>query len=202
MMLQCEFCGGALNSKRQFCDPVCRKRNEFKACGTTKALTKVAAIFQRMIRAEYAARPAGSVTAVDKTGSLACIKRDVGMCVCVTCGVTRRWDSGIRFMHTGHFVASRRASIVLDERNVAPQCYSCNVHGQGRTVEFHKWMLAERGQDVIDDLLRLRNEAIAYDREQLVQMWFIFKQRLDVAQQRMVTNADDVRCGGSNFNEK
>lgn len=184
MTLLCDNCGNDRGSKKRFCSARCEKDLAFRAIGTTKARRRVAVLFQRMIRAEYGAKPAGPAIAV-QSGQIVAVDRKMGQCVCVTCGRVAKWDAGLRVMHTGHFVSGRSASIVFDERNVAPQCSHCNVYRHGAAAEFAIWMVATHSTDVIDELRQKRHAAAAYDRSALVDMWFAFASRLKTAQDTM-----------------
>lgn len=144
----------------------------------------VSVTFQRMIRAEAAAEPAWATMAV-VNGELIGVYRRVGQCVCITCGNVNAWDSGIKGMHTGHFLASRRNSILLEEDNTAPQCSSCNFYRSGAPNEFRKWMLAVRGLDVIERLEALKRQSVAFTREKLVDMRIAFDRRLKAAESKM-----------------
>lgn len=144
----------------------------------------VSVIFQRMIRAESGADPRQYVTAV-VDGKIQQVARRVGQCVCVTCGKVDSWDSGIKGLHTGHFAASRRNSILLEEDNVAPQCSSCNFYRSGAPAEFRLWMLAVRGIEVIERLERLKRTSVSFGREQLVDIRISYKSRLDAAIAKM-----------------
>ncbi len=181
----CEGCGETFDGKRQFCTPRCRKVLQCKAKGTTKFLnTVVAPLFQKMIRAENAASDQPHYVAV-VNGVLIGVPRRKGQCVCVTCGKVDAWSSGIGGMHTGHFLASRRASILLEPDNVAPQCSSCNVFRDGSPSEFRLWMESVRGIEIIERLQRLKTESVSFSRDELVDMWFEFNERLKAAEQRM-----------------
>jgi hypothetical protein len=68
---------------------------------------------------------------------------------CVTCYVTKHWKE----LQAGHFIRGRLNANLFDERGCAPQCYSCNVGKQGEVVIYYKWMLANYGQAVIDELI-------------------------------------------------
>lgn len=186
MTPKCDNCGNNRGNKTRFCSARCEKDLAFRAMGTTAARRRVAVLFQRMIRAEYGAKPAGPASAV-QSGKIVAVDRQMGQCVCVTCGRVAKWDAGLRVMHTGHFVGGRSASIVFDERNVAPQCSHCNVYRHGAAAEFAIWMLATHGSDVIDELRQKRHTAPAYDRSALVDMWFKFALRLKTAQNTMRT---------------
>lgn len=143
----------------------------------------VAPVFQEMIRAEAGAMPKGFVRVIEQ-GELEDICRRVGQCVCVTCGTVKAWDSGIKGMHTGHFLASRVNSILFEEDNVAPQCSYCNYYRSGEQQLFRKWMLECR-PEAIERLERLKTQPKSFTRDELVDMRISYKLRLDAAVQRM-----------------
>lgn len=182
---ECHGCGVKFEGVRQFCTPWCKKSLQCRAKGTTKFLTNVVApLFQKMIRAEYGASDETHCLAV-VSGELKFVQRRRGQCVCVTCGKMDAWDSGIKGIHTGHFLASRRASILLEESNVAPQCSSCNFYRDGAPSEFRMWMEAVRGVEVIARLQSLKTQSVSFSRDELVDMWFEFSKRLKEATERM-----------------
>ena len=144
----------------------------------------VSPTFQKMVRAEAGADPRQFVTAIVH-GEIRQVERSLGYCACVTCGKVLRWDSGIKGLHTGHFLASRRNSILLEELNCAPQCSSCNFYRSGAPQEFRKWMYAVRGQSTIERLEKLKTESVSFGREQLVDMRIQYAARLAAAEARM-----------------
>ena len=144
----------------------------------------VAPLFQKMIRAEFGAKASGETPAV-VDGQLHMVTRRRGECVCVTCGKVLAWDSGIKGMHTGHFLASRRNAILFEETNVAPQCSHCNYYGSGAQQRFRIWMLACRGEEIVERLQQLKNTVVKFDREQLVDMRIEYQARLRAAEERM-----------------
>lgn len=147
----------------------------------------VAPLFQRMIRAEDAANDRHhSFAVVD--GALTTVRRLVGQCVCITCGKVDSWDSGIKGMHTGHFIASRRNSILLVEENVAPQCSNCNFYRDGSPSEFRIWMEAARGIEVIERIQKLKTQSVTFSREELVDLRIEYSRRLKAAQSKMKGN--------------
>lgn len=140
----------------------------------------VAPVFQQMIRAEAAALPPGMAVAI-LDGVLSAVTREFGECVCITCGKVHPWKGGVdRFsgMHTGHFLASRRNSILFVEDNVAPQCSRCNVFRSGEQQLFRQWMIAVRGLETIERLEKLKTETVVFTREELVDMRIRFADRL------------------------
>lgn len=143
----------------------------------------VAPIFQQMIRAEAGAMPAGLTPAIIN-GELGQSFRQVGEIACVTCGTVKAWDSGIRGMHTGHFLASRVNSILFEEDNVAPQCSACNFYRSGEQQLFRKWILEVRPEH-IERLERLKTQSKTFTRDELVDMRISYKARLDAAIERM-----------------
>ena len=146
----------------------------------------VAPLFQSMIRAEAAALPAGLTTAI-----IACevgqSLRQVGQCVCITCGKVAVWKgntNGGGEIETGHFLASRCNSILFEEANVAPQCKICNRHRGGEQQLYRKWMMTVRPED-IERLERLKPQSKQFDRETLVDMRIGYAARLQAAEARM-----------------
>ena len=143
----------------------------------------VAVEFQKLIRAEAAAQQPGYAPAM-----LDCIFsakwRGVGECVCVTCGKVEPWSSGLKGMHTGHFLASRRHSILLEEANVAPQCSRCNRYEGGAPQLFRQWMQQVR-PDEIERLEALKNQTRQFTREELVDLRIGYKQRLKAAMEKL-----------------
>lgn len=181
----CHGCDAIFEGKRRFCTDRCKKVLECKAKGTTKFLnTVIAPLFQKLIRAEAGADQRQYVTAV-VNGKIQQVARRVGQCVCVTCGKVDSWDSGIKGIHAGHFVASRRASILLEEDNLAPQCSSCNFYRSGSPTEFRLWMELVRGLETIERLAHLKTQSVSFDRDELVDRFFEYSERLKAAQQRM-----------------
>ena len=150
----------------------------------TYARRVVAPVFQRMIRAEWAARPRCHEPAI-VGGAIATTFRERGQCVCVTCGLLGPWSSGIGGMHTGHFLQSRRNSILFEEDGVAPQCSNCNRYSSGAPQEFTQWMLAVRGEETVERLERLKTTSRQFSREELVDLRIAFQARLRVAEERM-----------------
>ena len=141
----------------------------------------VSPVFQRMIRAEAAARPDFYFPAI-VDGELAEVDREIGVCVCITCGKIDWWSSGLGGMHTGHFLASRANSILFQEDNVAPQCSRCNRYHDGEPQRFRQWMLAVRGEETVERLEQLKRTTVSFTNEELVNMRIEFQRRLKAAE--------------------
>ena len=143
----------------------------------------VAPLFQRMIRAEWGCGSGVVMAIVDS--NVKWVHANNGECVCVTCGKVQAWDSGIKGMHTGHFLASRRNSILFEETNVAPQCSHCNFYLLGAPQAFRRWMLAVHGEEVVERLQHLKTTIRSFERDELVDMRLEFQSRLKAAEERM-----------------
>ena len=144
----------------------------------------VAPVFQQMIRAEAASWSDGIFPAIVQ-GEIAMVARNRGQCVCATCGKILPWKGNGPWkenaLHTGHFLASRRNSILFEEDNVAPQCNHCNYHRDGEQQLFRKWILSVRGPEVVERLEKLKATTRTFTREELVDMRIAYKLRLDNA---------------------
>ncbi len=182
----CECCDAPLDSKRKYCNERCEQIHLCMSTGTTKYKTKfVAPLFQKMMRAEWAASRDTMSLAVVK-GAITRIARRVGQCVCVTCGTVCPWEGG-RFeqrLNCGHFIAGR-GSILFEEDCVAPQCAGCNMFHGGRPLEFRIWMEAVRGIETIERLEAAKHKPLSRTRDELVDMRLKFNQRLKAAQAKM-----------------
>ena len=106
---------------------------------------------------------------------------DKGRCQCVTCGVVQSY----KVMHAGHFIGGRTMGVLFDERNIHPQCASCNV-ALGGNLETYEWFMLRRyGQDVIDELKKRRREIVTITREELAEMRAKYKRRIKIQEVRL-----------------
>lgn len=165
------------NANAYCCRTYWRFMNTAKQYRTGTYLTRfVAPDFQKMIRAEAGAQPAGYAQAIIG-GERSERYRDVGECVCVTSGRVLPWK-GTNLLDTGHFLASRLNSIVLEENNVAPQSHADNFDG-GKPEYFREWMLWQRGQEIIDELEFLKRRVIRkFTLDELVRLRLTYNARL------------------------
>lgn len=154
------------------------------SCGTYLQ-NFVATRFQKVVKAEAGAMPDGVAVAVFRDAIVG-IQRYVGEVVCVTCGKVTAWDA--RDMNAGHFIGSRRNSILLEESNCAPQCVHCNQYQSGNPQAYRMWMEAVHGVEIIEMLQRLKTQSVTWDREQQVDMRIEYDRRLRVAIETMKRN--------------
>jgi len=152
-----------------------------KVSARTYSRKTVAPLFQKMIRAEWATDMRRYLSAV-VDGRIQQVERWPGQCVCVTCGKVDRWNSGIKGMHTGHFLASRCNSILFEETNVAPQCSECNYYRSGAQNEFRMWMVSVYGQEWVEQLEQKKRQSVSFTHEELVDMRMEYADRLKQAE--------------------
>ena len=73
-----------------------------------------------------------------------------GYCTCVTCGVVKRWNEGIQ---AGHYVGRRHWSTRFDDRNVHPQCVSCNKFNSGRIPRYTLYLMDVYNEGILGELV-------------------------------------------------
>ena len=71
-----------------------------------------------------------------------------GVARCVTCG---KYDDWKRF-HAGHFVVRQHKSTRWSERNVWPQCPSCNSFHEGAKDEYSLFLVRKFGPAILEEL--------------------------------------------------
>jgi len=85
-----------------------------------------------------------------------------GNCICVTCGRSYYWKE----IQAGHFISRKHYSTRWDERNVKPQCYSCNVMRYGEQYKYSKYL----GIELSEDLLNLSYKIVKFSNPELMEM--------------------------------
>ena len=81
-------------------------------------------------------------------------------------------------MQAGHAVSGRTNGIIFDERGIHPQCFVCNVKKHGAYEEYVPWMYENYGEDVYDDLKRLRKTLVKFTIEEYQERLAEYKQRV------------------------
>jgi hypothetical protein len=142
-------------------------------------LQKAATDLQKTIRAESGAWVGYARCVVD--GQMTTRLSVLGNCVCVTCGAIHPW----KYMHAGHFLSSRRASIVLEETGIHPQCVRCNTYEGGKPREYELYMGSVYGEEVIDTLQQMKNESKTWQTDELVRLRISYADRLKAAVKEM-----------------
>lgn len=82
-------------------------------------------------------------------------------CACVTCGTRKPWQE----LHAGHFVPQARGNAVrYDLRNIAPQCFRCNISLGGNPSAYAVYMLDTYGESVVRELETKAHGSVKYTR--------------------------------------
>jgi hypothetical protein len=82
-----------------------------------------------------------------------------GYVKCWTCDAVKHWKE----MHAGHWIPKKRGnSVYFEERNVRPQCPSCNMFYEGMGHIFTQRMIDEFGPGIVDEMESLARTTVQY----------------------------------------
>ena len=87
-----------------------------------------------------------------------------GYCKCVTCGKEGHWKNG--GIQAGHFMSRKHYSTRWDERNVKPQCVSCNMFRSGEQYKFSQYL----GNNLSEELQMKSNIITKFTSDELQDM--------------------------------
>jgi hypothetical protein len=93
-----------------------------------------------------------------------------GYCTCVTCNKTFFWKE----IQAGHFMSRKHYSIRWDERNVKPQCKSCNLFRYGEQYKYSLYL----GNNLSKKLLEKSRELRKFTNIELEEMIADYSDRL------------------------
>jgi hypothetical protein len=93
-----------------------------------------------------------------------------GYCTCVTCNKTFFWKE----IQAGHFMSRKHYSIRWDERNVKPQCKSCNLFRYGEQYKYSLYL----GNNLSKTLLEKSRELRKFTNIELEEMIADYSDRL------------------------
>mgnify|MGYP003654490611 FL=1 len=96
---------------------------------------------------------------------------------CYTCGVTKLWEKD--GMQAGHFMSRKHTITRWDERNVKPQCYTCNCHYYGRQYLFGINLDIEYGEGTSQELLITSKQAQKNNANDLQDLIDLYTDKLD-----------------------
>ena len=86
---------------------------------------------------------------------------------------------GVGCVQAGHFVPGRGNSILFDERGVHAQCWNCNTTLKGNWPEYMRYMMADYGQKVVDELLHLKKQVKKYTPSDLEELRDLYKRKYE-----------------------
>jgi hypothetical protein len=93
---------------------------------------------------------------------------------CISCGksLNKKFDAG------HYHNANNNWSVRFDEYNVHGQCVECNQHKHGNLIEYTYNLPKRIGHEMMDDLLRRRNQTRKFSIEELKEITATYKQKL------------------------
>ena len=100
-----------------------------------------------------------------------------GVVICYTCGKPMKY--GTSDCQAGHYL-SRGAypSLTFNSDNCRPQCYRCNCHLHGNTVEFRERLIEELGVNYVVRLEASRHTPVKYSRSDYEEMIERYKREI------------------------
>ena len=110
-----------------------------------------------------------------------------GYCICVTCGVFKKWNDG---MQGGHFIAKGNGGTnewALVEENVHPQCAGCNGFGMrygNAETAYTLYMIDMYGREAVE-VMMVRNQVKKYSRVDLEMMIDDYKEQIKFHEKRV-----------------
>ena len=97
-----------------------------------------------------------------------------GRAVCVSCGMTARWQD----QQCGHFLPRHYLSGRWNERNCFVQCPGCNVFKRGNYPGFSSFLNRTYGPERIEELLALKRTTVKLYRGDLEKMILELNEKL------------------------
>ena len=101
-----------------------------------------------------------------------------GHAPCCTCGRILPIE-GAGCIHAGHFIPGRTNALLYNEKNIHTQCYHCNCRKQGAWPEYYTFMEKTYGQEVIDELMSMRNDIVQMSATDHLEVEAYFKEKLE-----------------------
>lgn len=78
----------------------------------------------------------------------------MGMATCITCGIRKHYKE----LQAGHYISRDNYSVRYDLRNIAVQCFKCNMKfggcKGGNLVQYTKYLLNNYGADWLQKLIK------------------------------------------------
>lgn len=107
------------------------------------------------------------IDAADRAFSLYIRTRDKWTCQrCHT-----RYTPPTMALHCSHFQGRAKEATRYEPRNCDSLCYGCHQYFTSHPAEHWKWQVERKGQDVVDELVRLSNSYKKKDRKAEAIKW-------------------------------
>ena len=92
-----------------------------------------------------------------------------GNALCITCGVEKPYKE----LHAGHYVPRDNYSVRYDLRNLAPQCFKCNMKlpgcKAGNITQYTKYLVSQYGWPWVEKLIKDGEQSRQWTPEELRQ---------------------------------
>jgi hypothetical protein len=99
-----------------------------------------------------------------------------GTVACVTCKRLLYWKDS----DCGHYIKRQHRAVRWDERNVGPQCTSCNHFNGGRQDEFGWHIIKKHGLETLDQLMQMKHKVMKLTRADLEDLIAAYKAKLEM----------------------
>ena len=99
----------------------------------------------------------------------------MGYISCYTCGALHEFA----LTDAGHFCQGSHDSTYFDERNCHAQCKKCNLWLHGNLIEYTVNMIAEYGNDVVEELRELNKKTVKLKAEDFHEIYLKYKQKCE-----------------------
>ena len=98
-------------------------------------------------------------------------------CKCVTCGERLDWKYEAQ---AGHYIHGNTKPTYFDERNVHPQCVSCNMYRSGCLDKYALYLESKYGIGILQELAAKSRSKVGFKRVELEQLADEYKEKIKV----------------------
>jgi hypothetical protein len=100
-----------------------------------------------------------------------------GYCYCYTCDKRMFWKGD--GAQAGHFNQGRGNSILLNEKEVRPQCEICNCYHYGEQHEFGERLRKEIGEKEFQEVKRQKHKQVKYGKKEWMNLAFHYQKKTE-----------------------
>ena len=98
-----------------------------------------------------------------------------GYVACVTCGVVKKWQD----LDCGHYhPRTDGLSTYFLEKNLAPQCRSCNSFRHGNLTRYAIWLRRKYGEQILEELAWKQQQHITISNKEYEELIKEYKNKL------------------------
>lgn len=97
----------------------------------------------------------------------------IGYIACYTCDALHEFS----LTDAGHYMQGSHDSVYFDERNCHGQCKKCNLWLHGNLTEYTLKMIAEYGEDTVNELRELNKKTVKMTAEDFHEIYLTYSQK-------------------------